>query len=50
MVRIDAVSRHFFSADGGRTIALDDVSLDIGQNEFVTLVGPSGCEIGRAHV
>ena len=43
MVRIDAVSRHFFSADGGRTIALDDVSLDIGQSEFVTLVGPSGC-------
>ena len=43
MVRIDAVSRHFFSADGGRTSALDDVSLAIGQNEFVALVGPSGC-------
>ena len=43
MVRIDAVSRHFFSADGGRTIALDQVSLDIGQNEFIALVGPSGC-------
>ena len=43
MVRIDAVSRHFFSADGGRTVALDDVSLDIGQNEFIALVGPSGC-------
>ena len=43
MVRIDAVSRHFFSADGGRTVALDDVSLNIGENEFITLVGPSGC-------
>ena len=43
MVRIDAVTRHFFSADGGRTIALDNVSLDVGQNEFITLVGPSGC-------
>ena len=43
MVHIGAVSRHFFSADGARTIALDDVSMDIGQNEFVTLVGPSGC-------
>ncbi len=65
MVRIDAVSRYFDSADGERTIALDNVSLDVGRNEFITLVGPSGCgkstllrimaglikpSAGRAHV
>jgi NitT/TauT family transport system ATP-binding protein len=43
MLRIDAVSRHFFSADGDRTTALDAVSLDVKQNEFIALVGPSGC-------
>ncbi len=42
-IRIDRVSRYFDSSDGERTIALDNVSLDIGQNEFVALVGPSGC-------
>jgi NitT/TauT family transport system ATP-binding protein len=42
-VRIGEVSRHFFSADGGRTVALDQVSLDIRANEFIALVGPSGC-------
>jgi NitT/TauT family transport system ATP-binding protein len=25
------------------TLALDDVSLDIGENEFLSLLGPSGC-------
>ena len=33
--------RVVFSDDG--FVALDDVSLEIGQNEFVTLLGPSGC-------
>jgi multiple sugar transport system ATP-binding protein len=27
----------------GRQIAIDDVSLDIGDREFVVIVGPSGC-------
>lgn len=27
----------------GETLALDDVSLDIGENEFFALLGPSGC-------
>ena len=33
--------RVVFEDDG--FVALDDVSLDIGRNEFVTLLGPSGC-------
>ena len=38
LVRIDHVSRCF-----GDTVALDDVSLDIHENEFFALLGPSGC-------
>ncbi|MFI7616957.1 ABC transporter ATP-binding protein [Nonomuraea terrae] len=38
MLRIDGVSRRF-----GDVIALDDVSLEIGQGEFFALLGPSGC-------
>ena len=32
------------------TLVLDDLDLKIQENEFLTLLGPSGCEIGRAHV
>ncbi|MEP2030771.1 MAG: ABC transporter ATP-binding protein [Paracoccaceae bacterium] len=38
LVRIEGVSKHF-----GETIALDDLTLDIAQGEFVTFLGPSGC-------
>ncbi|WP_433869091.1 ABC transporter ATP-binding protein [Saccharopolyspora sp. CA-218241] len=32
-----------FTLGRDRFVALDDVSLDIADNEFVTVVGPSGC-------
>lgn len=39
---VDGVSKTFRSR-GGVVKALDDVSLTIGEGEFVCLVGPSGC-------
>ena len=32
-----------YKTRSGRTTALENVDLEIGDNEFVTLVGPSGC-------
>ncbi|HLB62298.1 MAG TPA: ABC transporter ATP-binding protein [Actinomycetota bacterium] len=37
-VRLERVSKHF-----GDTIAVDDLSLDITEGEFFSLLGPSGC-------
>ncbi|GGF60454.1 MULTISPECIES: ABC transporter ATP-binding protein [Mameliella] len=38
LVRIEGLSKHF-----GETVALDNLTLDIAQGEFVTFLGPSGC-------
>src|SRR5688500_5064014 len=38
MLKLENVSKHF-----GATRAVDDVTLDIADGEFVTLLGPSGC-------
>lgn len=41
-MRIDNVYKTFYSR-GNETVALSGVSLDIHDNEFVSVVGPSGC-------
>lgn len=42
-VRVKNVSRRFAKEDGTSMVALDDVSLDIDDAEFVCFLGPSGC-------
>ncbi len=41
-VQVQGVTKTFGDASGAVT-ALDDVTLEIGDNEFFTLLGPSGC-------
>jgi len=43
LLEIRGARRTFATPEGGLLAALDGVDLDIGANEFVTLLGPSGC-------
>lgn len=42
-VEIHEVTRRFTRDDGESVLALDNVSLSIGDDEFISFVGPSGC-------
>jgi NitT/TauT family transport system ATP-binding protein len=42
-VRLTGVHKSFTVRGGEPTVALQDVSLDVAQTEFVSLIGPSGC-------
>ncbi|MCL9813867.1 ABC transporter ATP-binding protein [Natranaeroarchaeum aerophilus] len=41
--RLENITKVFTEDDGGEIIAVDDVSIDIEDGEFLVLVGPSGC-------
>jgi NitT/TauT family transport system ATP-binding protein len=42
-VRLRGVQKAFPVRGGGETVALQDIDLEIGAGEFVSLIGPSGC-------
>jgi ABC-type nitrate/sulfonate/bicarbonate transport system ATPase subunit len=43
-LRIDGVGRTFAGVHGGApTVALTPISLDVADNDFITILGPSGC-------
>ena len=43
VVRIRGVDKVFSGRDGGQTVALQAIDLDIEAGQFVSLIGPSGC-------
>lgn len=42
ILRINKLHKNYYSKEG-IVVALDDISLDIKEGEFVAIVGPSGC-------
>ena len=43
MIRLDHVGKTYRTRRGDLVRAVEDISLEVGDNEFVTLVGASGC-------
>jgi spermidine/putrescine transport system ATP-binding protein len=43
LVRLQGAVKRFRAPEGTWVTALDQVDLEVGHNEFVTLLGPSGC-------
>lgn len=43
IVRLSSAAKTFASPEGSKVKALDGIDLEIGRNEFITLLGPSGC-------
>jgi len=43
IVRLASAAKAFATPEGCQVRALDGINLDIGRNEFITLLGPSGC-------
>ena len=43
MISIERLSKTFETARGTSHLALSDISLDVADGEFVSILGPSGC-------
>ncbi|WP_051580353.1 ABC transporter ATP-binding protein [Pseudonocardia acaciae] len=43
VIEIRGLGKRFVGQDGGTVEALREVDLDVGDNEFLTVLGPSGC-------
>ena len=43
LIEIVSANKKFKTPEGGSVIALDNVSLNVYEKEFITLLGPSGC-------
>jgi spermidine/putrescine transport system ATP-binding protein len=43
IVRLEGATKTYAAPEGHAVRALDGIDLDVGRNEFLTLLGPSGC-------
>ncbi|HEV8306933.1 MAG TPA: ABC transporter ATP-binding protein [Methylomirabilota bacterium] len=43
LIALERVAKAYKLRGGAQLLAIDEVSLDVGDGEFVTIVGPSGC-------
>jgi len=43
VIAVSGLEKMYLTRSGSRVLALADVTLDVAEGEFVTIVGPSGC-------